>query len=120
MEENVDNTAPEEFDNIVASASGLAELDVTEAPPGGLWSAVGQVWPELMGGHVLSKGIIIVEYIGPEGRQLRWESSDGMAEWDILGQLRSCLLDVETQNLAMQLSFPMPDISEDDDDESDE
>lgn len=120
MDENTDSTAPEEFDNIVSSASGIAEMDVTEAPPGDLWSAVGQVWPELMGGHVLSKGIIIVEYIGPEGRQLRWESSDGMAEWDILGQLNSCLIDVKTQNLAMQLSYPTLDISEESDDDDEE
>ncbi len=75
-----------------------------------------------MGGHILSKGIIIVEYIGPEGRQLRWESSDGMAEWDILGQLNSCLIDVKTQNLAMQLTIPTLDFSGDDEDdeESDE
>lgn len=116
MDENTDSTAPEEFDNIVASASGIAELDVTEAAPGDLWDAVESVWPDLMKGHVLTKGIIIVEYIGPEGRQLRWESADGMAEWDILGALRSCTLDVENQNLAMQLTFPLPDMSDDDDD----
>lgn len=119
MEENTDSTASEEFDNIVASASGIAELDVTEAPPGDLWEAVEGVWPTLMGGHVLTKGIIIVEYIGPEGRQLRWESADGMAEWDILGQLNSCLIDVKTQNLAMQLTFPIPDFSDDSEDEDD-
>jgi hypothetical protein len=116
MEENADSTAPEDFDQIVTSA----ELDVTEAAPGDLWDAVESVWPDLMKGHVLTKGIIIVEYIGPEGRQLRWESSDGMAEWDILGALRSCTLDVENQNLAMQLTFPMPDMSDDSDDEDDD
>lgn len=117
MDENTENTASEEFEQVVSSV----ELDVAEAPPGDLWKAVGEVWPNLMPGHVLSRGIIIVEYIGPDGRQLRWESSDGMAEWDILGQLRSCILDVETQNLAMQLSYPMVDMSDDqDDEESDE
>jgi hypothetical protein len=113
---NEDNTAPEEFENIVSSV----ELDVAEAPPGDIWSAVGDVWPEVMPGHVLSKGIIIVEYIGPEGRQLRWESAHGMAEWDVIGQLRSCLLDVESQNLAMQLSYPMLDMTTDGDEEDDE
>lgn len=111
-----ESNAPEEFENIVSSA----ELDVAEAPPGDLWDAVGQVWPDLMPGHVLSKGIIIVEYIGPEGRQLRWESANGMAEWDILGQLNSCLFDVQSQNLAMQLSYPMIDMTPDEGDFDDE
>lgn len=111
MDDNTDNTAPEEFEEIVSSA----ELDVAEAPPGDLWEAVEGVWPDLMQGHVLTKGIIIVEYIGPEGRQLRWESANGMAEWDILGQLHSCLTDVQTQNLAMQLSYPAIDMTPDDD-----
>ncbi len=116
MEENTDSTAPEDFEEIITSA----ELEVSEAPPGDLWGAVEGVWPTLMGGHVLTKGIIIVEYIGPEGRQLRWESADGMAEWDILGQLNSALLDVKTQNLAMQLTYPVMDLSSDDDDEEDD
>lgn len=116
MNENTDNTAPEEFEEIVSPV----ELDVAEAPPGDLWDAVGDVWPALMSGHVLTKGIIIVEYIGPEGRQLRWESADGMAEWDILGMLNSCLIDVKSQNLAMQLQFPMIDMSSDDDRDDEE
>lgn len=116
MEENADSTAPEEFEQIVTSA----ELEVSEAPPGDLWDAVEMVWPELMKGHVLTKGIIIVEYIGPEGRQLRWESADGMAEWDILGALRSCTLDVENQNLAMQLAIPVLDYSDDGDEDEGE
>jgi len=117
MNENADNTTPEEFDNIMASASGFADTDVTEASPGDLWDAVETVWPDLMKGHVLTKGIIIVEYIGPDGRQLRWESADGMAEWDVIGQLRSALLDVETQNLAMQLVLPVVDYSDDEPDD---
>jgi hypothetical protein len=120
MDENTDSTAPEEFDNIVNSASGLAEMDVAEAPPGDLWEAVSGVWSDHMKGHVLTKGLIIVEYIGPEGRQLRWESADGMSEWDILGVLRSCTLDVENQNLAMQLAFPMPDFDPESDDDDEE
>lgn len=117
-----DNTPAEEFENIVSSV----ELDVSEAPPGGLWTAVGNVWGDVMPGHVLSKGIIIVEYIGPEGRQLRWESANGMAEWDVLGMLRSSLLDVESQNLVMQLQYPvleeplMNDIDDDDSDDFDD
>lgn len=113
MDENTDNTAPEEFDEIVSSV----ELGMREAAPGDLWDAVEGVWPDLMKGHVLTKGIIIVEYVGPEGRQLRWESSDGMAEWDILGQLNTCLIDVKSQNLAMQLTFPLPDFSDDESDD---
>lgn len=116
MDENADNTTSDEFEQIVASA----DLTVDEAAPGDLWDAVGQVWPNLMSGHVLSRGIIIVEYVGPEGRQLRWESSDGMAEWDILGQLNTCLLDVTSQNLAMQLSYPVVDLSGDDDEPDDD
>ena len=116
MDEDMDNTASEEFEQVISDV----ELDVAEAPPGDLWDAVETVWPTLMAGHVLSKGIIIVEYIGPEGRQLRWESADGMAEWDVIGQLRSALLDVETQNLAMQLAIPVIDYSGDDEDDEDE
>lgn len=116
MDENMDNTASEEFEQVISDV----ELDVAEAPPGDLWDAVESVWPDLMRGHVLTKGIIIVEYIGPEGRQLRWESADGMAEWDILGQLNSCLMDVQTQNLTMQLSYPVIDYSGDDDDDEPE
>lgn len=116
MDENTDNTAPEEFEEIVSSA----ELDVAEAPPGDLWEAVEGVWPGLMPGHVLTKGIIVVEYIGPDGRQLRWESANGMAEWDILGQLNSCLIDVKTQNLAMQLQYPVIDMTSDDDELDDD
>lgn len=108
MDESADNTASEEFEHVVADV----ELNLIEASPGDLWDAVEMVWPDLMKGHVLTKGIIIVEYVGPEGRQLRWESADGMAEWDILGQLNSCLIDVKTQNLAMQLQFPLPDYSD--------
>lgn len=116
MSENSDNTAPEEFEEIASSV----ELDVAEAPPGDLWKALEGVWPTQMPGHILTRGLIIVEYIGPEGRQLRWESADGMAEWDVLGQLRSCLLDVESQNLAMQLSYPMPDCSDESEDDDEE
>lgn len=116
MDEN-DNTAPEEFENVVSAM----ELDLVEAPPGGLWNAVESVWPDHMKGHVLTKGIVIVEYIGPEGRQLRWESADGMAEWDILGHLNSCLADVQSQNLAMQLSYPITlDIQDSDEDDEDD
>jgi hypothetical protein len=119
MDENSDSTASEEFDEIVSSV----ELKVGEAPPGDLWEAVEGVWPNLMPGHVLTRGIMIVEYIGPEGRQLRWESSGGCSEWDILGLFRSCTLDVESQNLAMQLQYPMPDFHDesiDDDDIEDD
>lgn len=107
---NEENNLPNsEFEEIVSGVGSQEQERLT------VWDAFEQAWSQVMPGTVLTKGIAIVEFIGADGKGLRWTSSPDVASWDALGMLGEAEQDVRSQNLALMLSAQ--DMCWDDEDE---
>lgn len=107
----------DEFERIT---SGQFEAAPDEANPSAtaksLWEDFSAAWAKSHPG-ILTKGFVIAEFVGPEGRALKWFSSSGMAEWDILGLLHSVLLSIQGQNMAESLTYGYEEEEEAEDDD---
>lgn len=104
----------DDFDGIV---NGMGEDDEndTEIDFDTSMDVVAHFWKSFYPGSLFVKGILIVESATPDGRTLRYQTSDPMSDWEALGMLESVKQQLNAQNVVEYLTIPDNDDEEDDD-----
>ncbi len=103
------------FEELINSL-GQGEEDESETEFETPMDVVAHYWKAFHPGSIFVKGIMIVESATPDGRTLRYQTSNPISEWEILGMLECVKQQINAQGVMEYLTIPDDD-DEDDDDE---
>ena len=96
----------DEFDDIVASFNKKPEGAEENLEFDNLWEAVEHHSKEMFPGNIPTTGLVIVVSVDDKGRKIfRYQTSPGVAEWDILGMIESVKMRIQADNVIDNYDF---------------
>lgn len=92
MSEEQQNPEPDGFDEIVASNLNKEE-GPTRVEFDGIWDVIRQVFPLLYEG-VLIRGLVVLDIMTPDGRELTWVSENDVTPWEVKAMAQQVVDDI--------------------------